>query len=112
METRPYYLQPQKLRKKTANNEIVHIEGEGNYSRVVRYNGGFEVVAQHIQLLHQNLPPQFLRIHKSYIVNVEYSAKILIRQKMLLLTNGVRLPIARRRFTEIKNILKNHQKSA
>ncbi|MDF7819753.1 LytTR family DNA-binding domain-containing protein [Runella sp. MFBS21] len=112
METNLPSLKPQKLVEKTVTEEIVHIEGDGNYSRVVMLNGRFAVVTQNIQLLHQNLPPQFIRIHKSYVINVQYLAKILARQKMLLLTNGMRLPIARRRYTEVKNIFKNYQKSA
>lgn len=81
--------------------EIVQIQGESNYSRLFLCNGQELVVSITLCVLQARLPSVFVRIHKSHLVNLRYFDKIMRRQKQMRLINGLRLPISRRRATEV-----------
>lgn len=50
-------------------DEIIYIEGLGNYVNYYIENGKKITVYQSLKKCKENLPEEFLRIHKSYIVN-------------------------------------------
>jgi two-component system, LytTR family, response regulator len=48
----------------------------------------------------------FYRVHKSYIVNIANIDRILSTEQTLILKNGTKLPISRRRFVEFMSFMK------
>lgn len=78
-------------------NDIVQVQGESNYSRIFFSDGQNIVITQNLGMIEQKLPSDFVRIHKSHLVNVRYVSGILRRQKAVMLINGCRIPVARRR---------------
>ncbi|WP_428656161.1 LytR/AlgR family response regulator transcription factor [Runella sp.] len=87
---------------------IVQILGESNYSRIIMNDGQNIMVSQTLSMIQQKLPSEFIRIHKSHLINVRYLAQILRRQKLFVLTNGFRVPVSRRRAAGIQaNLLQS-----
>ncbi len=72
-------------------NEISHVEAYGNYIKI--YTGKTILVSQTLSSFCELLPNQFLRIHKSYILNFDQLKSVEGNQIMLL--DGNMLPIGK-----------------
>jgi DNA-binding LytR/AlgR family response regulator len=90
-------------------DDIVQVMGESNYSRIILRDGQSIVVSQTLSMVEQKLPAEFIRIHKSHLINIRYLAQILRRQKLFVLTNGFRAPISRRRAAQVQASLAGTQ---
>lgn len=84
--------------------EITHMQGEGNYTYVYTRQGKRYLVSKSLKNVQEALQADFLRIHKSYIVNPQFVAARL-EADLLLLSCGHKVPIARRRIREIEELL-------
>lgn len=86
-------------------DRIVYVEGAGAYAELVLDDGKRELHDKTLEKLHALLPPVFERIHKSYLVRMT-AVKALHAQEgshyEAELKNGVRLPIGRTRYKEIR----------
>lgn len=88
--------------------ELRYIQGAGIYTELHLKNGQKEVHDKSLEKLEQLLPAHFVRIHKSYIVDLQEAREILVEsgsKYSLRLTNGESLPIGRTRYKELKEIL-------
>ncbi len=83
-------------------DDIVQVMGESNYSRIILRDGQSIVVSQTLSMVEQKLPSEFIRIHKSHLINIRCLTQILRRQKLFVLTNGFRAPISRRRAAQVQ----------
>lgn len=84
-------------------NELMYIEGAGKV-QMLHMAGKTEPMEIHRQMqeLEGELIPQgFLRIHKGYLVNYRFIRRI--GDVDVLLTNGERVPMSRRKSQETKN---------
>lgn len=83
---------------------IVALEGDSNYTHVVFNDGTRLIFSKTLNRMQAALLPHyFIRISKSTAVNwrhIRYLSRI---DKSLVLTNGGRYPIARRRYRMVKN---------
>jgi two-component system response regulator LytT len=89
-------------------DRVLYVEGAGAYAELVLEDGRRELHDKTLEKLHALLPPVFERIHKSYVVRwtavralhaaegSHYEAE---------LRNGVRLPIGRTRYKELREKL-------
>lgn len=88
--------------------EIVHIDGAGDYSDIVLVSGKTYLHSQTLAELEKELPPQFLRVHRSHIVNTDY-VESLTRDPSgtgsLSLTNGDLIPVSRRIMPGVRKAL-------
>lgn len=84
--------------------EITHLEGEGNYTYIHTRQGKKYLVSKTLKVVMEILNVNFIRIHKSYIVNPMYVAAQ-IEPDTLLLSCGRKVPIARRRMREIQEMV-------
>lgn len=79
------------------NSSITHLEGDINYTTIYFSDGKSKVSSYTLKrfekLLSENA--NFLRTHKSYIINRNFVS--LIHKKYIVLKDGTILPIARRR---------------
>lgn len=87
-----------------AASEITHLRGEGNYTHIYTHKGTTYLVSKTLKSVMETLRADFMRIHKSCAVNPEF-VTARVEPDTLLLTNGARLPIARRRMREIQTLL-------
>lgn len=72
--------------------EILYIESLSDYVKIVTDSGDSVITRERISHLQDKLPENFLRIHRSYIVN---SRKVSFFSKTELQVNGSTLPISR-----------------
>ena len=80
--------------------EIVYIEGDRNYQRVVLRNGTEQNIRVSMGSLEERLNPYgFIRIHKGYLLNYLYIRSITSDE--VVLTSGKILPMSKKRRDDI-----------
>ena len=88
--------------------QIVHIDGAGDYTDIVMETGKTYLHSQTLAELEAALPPQFLRVHRSHIVNTDF-VESLSRESSgtgsLSLTNGDLVPVSRRIMPGVRKAL-------
>lgn len=88
--------------------KIDYIEAQDDYVSL-RVEGKSHLKQQRLSLLEEQLPKHlFVRIHRSYILNIERIAKIELLAKdsrAALLKNGTTLPISRTGYEKLKEML-------
>jgi two-component system response regulator LytT len=89
-------------------DRLLYVEGAGAYAQLVLEDGRRELHDKTLEKLHAVLPPVFTRIHKSYIVRLN-AVKTLHAQEgshyEAELHNGLRLPVGRTRYKELREQL-------
>lgn len=86
-------------------SDICYIQGAGIYTELHLKNRRKEIHDKSLEKLEQLLPPNFVRIHKSYIADMLEAQEILVEtgsKYSLLLSTGQRLPIGRTRYKTLK----------
>jgi two-component system, LytTR family, response regulator len=86
--------------------QIIRLEGEGNYTRFYIADNKKHVSAKTLKEYEEILVHhQFIRIHKSHMVNIKFIQSYL-NEGAVVLTDGTELPISRHRKQEIAAMLK------
>jgi two-component system response regulator LytT len=88
--------------------DILYIKGAGMYSELHLRNGRVELHDKSLQRLLDVLPAAFQRVHKSYIVRLTDVRHLLSHGSSkyeVELVSGVRLPVGRERYKELKQAL-------
>jgi DNA-binding LytR/AlgR family response regulator len=89
-------------------DRVLYVEGAGAYAELVLDDGKRELHDKTLEKVHALLPPGFERIHKSYVVRWS-AVKALHAQEgghhEAELKNGVRLPVGRARYKELREKL-------
>lgn len=77
-------------------NEIIYCKAEGNYTRI--YFQNMNIIVTKVLKCYESILPTgiFIRIHKSYIVNINFILCFKGNKRVLLKTN-IELPVSRRR---------------
>lgn len=88
-------------------SHIVYCEADENYTKIHTIKGDFIHVSRTLKIVEEMLPPEyFFRIHKSYLVNLNFiKSYSRVDGHMILLENGVELEIATRRNEEFVKML-------
>ena len=84
------------------NTDIIHLEASDNYTMIYLIDGSRHLSSKNIKVYEENLNQEvFFRTHKSHIINVEHHLKEFSRSEgnMAILTNGINVPIARRKMS-------------
>lgn len=87
---------------------ILYLSGQGNYT-LFHLEDGEQVVTSHSLSTYAPLLERlgFLRLHKSYLLNLHYLGQCTVQQFMFLtLPDGHTIEIARRRRTSFKRMVK------
>ena len=86
--------------------QVSYIKGAGIYSELHLQNGRQELHDKSLDTLEQLLPPaEFARIHRSYIVCLQQTAKLVIEpggKYSAQLISGELLPVGRSRYKELR----------
>lgn len=85
--------------------EVVYLKGAGHYAEIHLNNGEQTLHGKSLERLLVLLPDHFIRIHKSYIVNLNFAQEIRSSPGSiyeLILKNEAVLPIGRTRLTELR----------
>ena len=89
-------------------SDIVHIEADSNYSKFYLSNGDNITVSKVLKEYEEILPEnQFIRIHKSSIVNLDYLKEYNSKNGMeVILKNGDKIAVSRRRASDFMEKVK------
>lgn len=89
-------------------DRIAYVEGAGAYSELVLEDGRRELHDKTLERLLTVLPPVFERVHKSYLVRWDRVKALHASEGShyeVELANGVRLPVGRARYKELREKL-------
>ncbi len=89
-------------------DRVLYVEGAGAYAELVLDDGRRELHDKTLEKLHALLPPVFERVHKSYVVRMSAVKALHAAEGShyeVELKNGVRLPVGRTRYKEIRERL-------
>ncbi len=86
--------------------EIIFFESESNYTNVHGNRPKPVLLANTLKYFEDILLPQgFLRIHRSYLVNIQHIRHDKLKKSRIMLSNGMELKVARRRIKSLNNYL-------
>src|SRR5262249_19205035 len=91
-----------------AIEDVLFVQGAGNYSELVLAGGRRELHDKTLEKLAEILPPDFERIHKSYLVRLSAIKALHAAEGSHYeaeLKNGQTLPIGRTRYKQLKEML-------
>ena len=88
-------------------NLIIRCEGDGNYSKVHFKDKKPLLIAKTLVELEDLLTEfSFVRVHKSHLINSNHIVAVLKNNGVLLqLSNGIKIPVSRRRKTQVLHFL-------
>lgn len=90
-----------------STDTITHMEGEGNYTYIYTTTGKKYLVSKTLKSLAVNLNANFIRVHKSYLVNTDFVIERVEDDRLLRMSCGKEVCVSRRKIKEITDIL-NH----
>lgn len=93
--------------------EIIYLEADGSYVNVVCVNGRNRVVSKNLKYFENTLNglTQFVRTHRSFIVNMDYLFFHSKSESNILLKNGIKIPVSRERKQSLTDFLTNLNKN-
>jgi two-component system LytT family response regulator len=88
--------------------QVQYLEAADDYVKIYTTEGNF-LKKQTMQYFEESLPQQeFIRIHRSYIVNAQLITRITPQDKethLAMLTNGAMLPVSKAGYARLKQVL-------
>jgi two-component system LytT family response regulator len=86
---------------------ILYAEAQGNYTKIHTFDHRNILVSKTLRIIEEMLPVEsFFRIHKSYLVNLNYLTKYDKSVGLFVeLINGMKLPVSVRNNTELINVI-------
>ena len=88
--------------------QVQYLEAADDYVKIIAAEGNF-LKKKTMQYFEDSLPPQeFIRIHRSYIINAQLITRIDLHEKdshLVLLTTGARLPVSKAGYGKLKEVL-------
>jgi two-component system LytT family response regulator len=96
-----------------ALDEILFIKAEGSYAKIHRSEGGNLLASHNLKYFEDMFQGEnnFIRIHRSYLVNVDYAKKILRTEgPILVMDNKSELPISNEKIDEVLAYFNFHKK--
>ena len=92
------------------SNQILYCKAESNYCCIKKIDGSTKTATKTLKYVEEILPcTSFKRIHKTYVINLNYVVRYHKSNKEVELTNGEKLPVSFRKEEDFINaILQNH----
>ena len=88
--------------------QVHYLEAADDYVKIITAEGHF-LKKKTMQYFEDSLPPEeFIRIHRSYIINAQLITRINLHEKdshLALLTTGQRLPVSKAGYAKLKEVL-------
>ena len=75
-------------------SDLLYVRAEDHFIRVFTSNGKNHLVRGRLTDLDEQLPPNFVRTHRSYITNRNFVKQI--QRNFFLLKDGTEIPISRK----------------
>ena len=92
------------------SNQILYCKAESNYCCIKKIDGNAHMATKTLKYVEEILPLNtFKRIHKSYVINLNYVVRYHKANKEVELTNGEKLPVSFRKEEEFINVILQNQ---
>jgi len=92
------------------SNQILYCKAESNYTCIKKIDGITKTVTKTLKFVEEILPSSsFKRIHKTYVINLNYIVRYHKANKEVELTNGEKLPVSFRKEEEFINAILQNQ---
>ena len=89
-------------------SEIIYCEAENNYTRFFLSDQKIIITSRTIKEYEETLSGHdFIRVHKSYLINLHYATEYNNQADTILLKTGTSVPVSRRRKHEVLELLKS-----
>lgn len=87
-------------------SSITYLKADSNYCEIHMYDGAIHHCSITLKEIFSRIQARdFLKVHKSYVVNLEYLSSIDSAFAFMVLENNTEIPIARSRKELIKSII-------
>jgi two-component system LytT family response regulator len=91
-------------------NQILYCKAESNYCCIKKIDGCSKTATKTLKYVEEILPDtSFIRIHKTYVINLNYVVRYHKANKEVELTNGEKLPVSHRKEEEFINAILQNQ---
>lgn len=91
-------------------NQILYCKAENNYCNIKKIDGITHMASKTLKYVEDILPTNtFKRIHKSYVINLNFVVRYNKADKEIELTNGEKLPVSFRKEEEFINAILQNQ---
>ncbi|MEP6262464.1 MAG: LytTR family DNA-binding domain-containing protein [Gillisia sp.] len=88
------------------SNQILYCKAESNYTSIKKIDSHTKMVAKTLKYVEEILPASsFQRIHKTYVINLNYVVRYNKANKEVELTNGEKIPVSFRKEEEFINAI-------
>ena len=92
------------------SNQILYCKAESNYCCIKKIDGFTKTATKTLKYVEEILPTtSFKRIHKTYVINLNYVVRYNKANKEVELTNGEKLPVSFRKEEEFLNAILQNQ---
>ena len=91
------------------SNQILYCKAESNYCCIKRIDDITKMATKTLKYVEEILPANFVRIHKSYVLNLNFVVRYHKANKEVELTNGEKLPVSFRKEEEFLNAILQNQ---
>jgi two-component system, LytTR family, response regulator len=85
--------------------DVVRIEADINYSHLILISGQRIILARTLKAYEKDLSFPFLRVNKSFIVNVNFLDEMPIQDKKVMMQDGKIIQISRRRVEKVEKAI-------
>ncbi|WP_052308790.1 LytR/AlgR family response regulator transcription factor [Runella slithyformis] len=85
---------------------IIRLEGVRNYTRFITTHQQPVMTCRSLGMYHERLPLQFIRVHKSHVINSRFIRSIDKDKDCIFMADGSSVPIARRKRSFILKLMK------
>lgn len=86
-------------------NDILYIKGNDNISTIYLSKNRKITISKTLKYFEDLLDANFIRIHKSYILNVKFASRIITKEVHFIeLEDGTQLPISRRNYSKVNEV--------
>ncbi|GAB3505218.1 LytR/AlgR family response regulator transcription factor [Emticicia fontis] len=85
-----------------ASENIVRLEANINYTTFILNGGKQKVMSYTLKMYDTILPHSFIRVNRSCIVNVNFIANLNFDHKTMVLKDGTKILISRRRLETVR----------
>ena len=90
-------------------NQILYCKADSNYCLIRSIDESSKTISKTLKSVEELLPESlFKRIHKSYVINLNYIVRYYKADKEVELTNGEKLPVSFRKEEEFLNAIIQH----
>jgi DNA-binding LytR/AlgR family response regulator len=90
---------------------VQYMASERNYTRFTLVHKPTHLTCKSLCIYVSHLPAYMIRVHKSYAVNLRFVKAIDHCNKSLLMKDGSRIPVARRRWGMVNTAIENGKSS-